>query len=425
MDMTKFVTALGPTDVDDGDIGRQQRGLAIAALANIRRDGFGFRVPSQSRDGSYFVSLEGQGQREPYCECPDWAKRRAPCKHVWAVKITVQRTEYVDGTTIETVQISRPWRLYNRAQESEGQLFEWLLRELCDTVPQPPQAMGRPRYPLPDMIYSMGLKVFSTYSARRAMSNIRRAAAEGRIAKAPSTSTPLRYFGRPEVTPVLEELIQVSSLPLCHIEREFAIDSTGFSSASYNRWHDHKHGGSKKKGVWTKLHAMVGVRTNIVTAAKADVAYSADAPRLPGFVDLTAQNFRLGAVSADMAYSTKRNLHAIVDAGGFPLIPFKARSTANQSDQLWAEMYHYFMANQDEFNRHYHKRSNVETTFFQIKSRFGDKVRSKTQTARINEVLLKTLCHNLTVLISAMYVIGVAPSFGGNEAGERSLALAW
>ena len=49
----------------------------------------------------------------------------------------------------------------------EGELFENLLRELCDTVPQPPQATGRPRLPLSDMIYGLGLKVYSTRSTRQ------------------------------------------------------------------------------------------------------------------------------------------------------------------------------------------------------------------------------------------------------------------
>jgi transposase len=56
---------------------------------------------------------------------------------------------------------------------------------------------------------------------------------------------------------------------------------------------------------------------------------------------------------------------------------------------------------------HYHKRSNVETTFFMVKAKFGDMLRSKTRTAQINEVLLKILCHNIVVLNSAANELGV------------------
>ena len=52
--------------------------------------------------------------------------------------------------------------------------------------------------------------------------------------------------------------------------------------------------------------------------------------------------------------------------------------------------------------QHYHLRSNFETTNFMIKSKFGDFVRSKDNTARINEVLLKVLYHDIVVLIREM-----------------------
>ena len=37
-------------------------------------------------------------------------------------------------------------------------------------------------------------------------------------------------------------------------------------------------------------------------------------------------------------------------------------------------MYHYFEFKNEEFLEHYHKRSNAETTFHMIKSKFGDSV---------------------------------------------------
>ena len=48
---------------------------------------------------------------------------------------------------------------------------------------------------------------------------------------------------------------------------------------------------------------------------------------------------------------------------------------------------------------HYHKRSNVESTFSAFKRKSGDSVMSKTDAAMVNEVLRKILCHNLTCLI--------------------------
>ena len=415
-------TALGPRDADDGDLGRQQRGLAIAALleSHIRPDPLGFKVTSQSGNGVYLVNFD----RGNYCSCPDFEKRGLACKHIYAALAFIQRGERTDnaGTEPVGVRITPPWQAYNTAQVHEGELFETLLRELCDTVPQPPQTNGRPRLPLSDMLYGMGLKVYSTLSTRRAMSGIRSAVSAGRMGKEPSFSTPIRYFQRPEVTPVLRQLIQLSALPLRDIEVDFAQDSSGFASTAYNRWFDHKWGTAKKMVKWTKLHIMVGVQTNIITVADATASQSADSPYLPEFVRTTAENFNIREVSADAAYSSRRNLHAVVDVGGTPYIDFKsvakARAKGNRPDELWAQMYHMFTLNAAEFKRHYHKRSNVETAFHMLKAKFGDKVRAKTDTAQVNEVLMKVLCHNICVLIQAMHVLGITPVFDSGDAQE-------
>ena len=41
------ITALGPNDPDDGDAGRQLRGMAIAAMTQIDKNRLGYKVPSQ------------------------------------------------------------------------------------------------------------------------------------------------------------------------------------------------------------------------------------------------------------------------------------------------------------------------------------------------------------------------------------------
>ena len=413
-----YTTRLEFGQPDDGDQGRQMRGLAIALLEkNIRADanGYGYKVPSQSGKGVYFVSLEHEG----YCSCPDFEERNRWCKHIYAVHALQQADGRLDDPEPEPVgvRVTTPRAPYNDAQVHEGEVFATLLRELCDTIPQPPKGRGRPRLPIGDMIFSMATKVYANRSTRRAMSDIRGAVAAGRMCKEPAFTTPITYFGRPELTPVLEELIQRSALPLKDVEVDFAQDSSGFASTAYHRWFDEKWGkGSQKAVKWTKLHIMCGVQSNIVTVAAATPTQSADAIYMPDFVRITAENFRIREVSGDAAYSTHKNIHAVADVGGTAYIPFRTGATAtpkgkSRPDPLWAQMYHLFTLNEAEFNRHYHKRSNVETCFHMMKAKFGDKVRAKTATAQVNEVLLKVLCHNLVVLIHAMYALGITPVF--------------
>jgi len=74
-------------------------------------------------------------------------------------------------------------------------------------------------------------------------------------------------------------------------------------------------------------------------------------------------------------------------------------------------MYHYFEFKNEELLEHYHKRSNAETTFHMIKSKFGDSVRNKMEVAQVNEVLLKVLCHNICMVIHEMFELGIEPDF--------------
>jgi transposase len=79
-------------------------------------------------------------------------------------------------------------------------------------------------------------------------------------------------------------------------------------------------------------------------------------------------------------------------------------------------MIEFYNDHRDEFLGHYHKRSNVEATFHMIKSKFGQRLRSKTLTAQINEALCKVLCHNLCVVIQSQHELGIETDFVMAEA---------
>ena len=85
-------------------------------------------------------------------------------------------------------------------------------------------------------------------------------------------------------------------------------------------------------------------------------------------------------------------------------------------------MFHFFQYKREEYLQHYHKRSNVESTFSMLKRKFGDSLRSKTDAALINETLCKVLCHNLVVLIHEMYELGIAPIFEAEIAAASEVA---
>ena len=421
MEIQRIPTALKATDPDDGDIGRQLRGLAIAATIAIRKNKLGYKVPSQSGSGSYVVNVDD----DPYCTCPDFEKRQQPCKHIYSVFCLIQREELSDGTIKETTQAvsvkyTQNWPAYDKAQMNEGDHFKTLLRELCDTVAEPEYTFGRPRLSLSDALYGIGIKVYSMKSGRRAMSDVRGAATQGLMKKAPAFATLAKYLQDPDVTPILQTLITLSSLPLSVLEKEyvevdFAQDSTGFASGSYNHWHSEKWGKDVKEKNWVKAHVTTGVRTNIVVQADVTANASGDAPFLPSHLATVAKHFKVNEYSGDKGYTSKANLVAIEKAGANPYIPFRDNAVPHlpmdEGDEVWNRLLAYFVFNHAEFNEHYHKRSNVEATIGAIKAKMGERLRCKTDTAMINETLVKILCYNITVLIHEMYTLGIDISF--------------
>jgi transposase len=93
-------------------------------------------------------------------------------------------------------------------------------------------------------------------------------------------------------------------------------------------------------------------------------------------------------------------------------LPFKINSQGEGS-AAWRRMWGLFMYKQPEFLAHYHRRSNVESTFGAVKAKFGASLRSKNFTAQVNEVLCKSLCFNLSMLVHAMFELNITPEFPG------------
>lgn len=153
-----------------------------------------------------------------------------------------------------------------------------------------------------------------------------------------------------------------------------------------------------------------GVKTNIITAVEIHDRNASDTKLLPAMIGAAAQNFRVSEVSADKGYATISNTNAIAGVGATPYIAFKSINNG-AGGGLWGQMYHYFMFRRDEFLQHYHKRSNIESTFSMIKRKFGDSLRSKTDVAMVNETLCKVICHNLVVLIHETHELGIDPVF--------------
>jgi transposase len=392
---------------------REQRGLEIAATKKLRRRGDLWLVPSQLGSGTYVVD-----PKAPDCTCPDFEERQLRCKHVFAVEYTLRRETTVNGQRVtQTLRMTyaQDWPAYNAAQVHEKDEIAKLLHNLCAAIDPPVQKRGRPRLPLSTAVFCATMKVYCSMSARRTMSDLRDLAAKGYLPAVPHFNSVLGALENPGLAPLLQMLITEAARPLRGLETDFATDSSGFGTKTDRRWFSEKYGKEKSVAVWIRGHALVGTKTNVVTAVEVTETAAHDSKFLEPLLYATLRaGFNVERLSADKAYSSREVLSLIHDAGALPLIPFKLNATGRTPGpglDVWEKMYHFFTYHRDEFLPLYHRRSNVESSFHMVKSKFGAAVRSKTTPAQLNEVLCKVLCHNLCCLVQAMYELGVEPEF--------------
>ena len=77
----------------------------------------------------------------------------------------------------------------------------------------------------------------------------------------------------------------------------------------------------------------------------------------------------------------------------------------------WGMMKRFYDNHREYFMDHYHKHSNAKTVFSMMKRKFGHYLYSKSEVGQINEILCKTLAHNICVLIQKYNEIDIKLDF--------------
>src|SRR3990167_742364 len=195
---------------------RKLKGVQIAQTSRIQQNDKGeWKVPSQSGNGYYVVISNGF---EAKCSCPDYETRHTKCKHVWAVELIVTKEIDQQGNITITKTVRKPypqdWKNYNLSQQVEKEQFMKLLADITSKISQPAYTFGRPTNTISDSIYSMVFKVYSTFSGRRFSTDLETAKKEGFVEKKIPYNSMFRYFKKKELTPILADMVTLTSLPL-------------------------------------------------------------------------------------------------------------------------------------------------------------------------------------------------------------------
>ena len=298
------------------------------------------------------------------------------------------------------------WPAYDKAKTNQDILFKSLLQELLFlAIEEDKPRRGRKAYSTRNRIFCMAVKVFYRSDLRKCQSMLKEFKRLNYIQKVPCFKSIDNFFNDERLSKILDDLIFITALPLASLETTGAIDSTGFALRRFEQWSTYKWGKhTGKERLWRKAHAILGCTTNIflgVTMTKKNVA---DCKMFEDVVGNKPKYFAMDNFVADKAYSSRAIVEFIHNLGLQPYIPFRSNTSGKaRGSMLWAQLFLKFLNEKEEYMRKYHKRSNVETGFHMLKTRFGDHLMTKTFTANTNEVKIKFLCHNICVLIQEIF----------------------
>ena len=319
-------------------------------------------------------------------------------------------TSYAPKPFGESRTYSQPsWSIYERACSQEKLMFFRILKDAVDylMIDYEYKGNGRPPVYLADIVKAICIRMYSNYSSWRAESELKIARAMGVIDEVPKRSTLNKYLQSPAVAKLLNKLYKVIAAPLAQIEVYFAADATGISNAYGNkRWREVRHTKEEMKAARTfnKLHIICGVKTNIICSAKVTAGTAHESPHFKQLLDDTAKIFSPKEVSADAGYLSKENAESIEAIGAVPYIMSKRNVNVPERGPVtaWGGMLRLWKHHKMFFAEHYHKRSNVESTFSMMKRKWGQFCRSKLLVSQENEILAKIVCHNSAVLSEAL-----------------------
>lgn len=299
---------------------------------------------------------------------------------------------------------TQKWNKYNLAKTNEKRLFYELLDELCKLIPEPKKRTGRPPIPTRDMVFMTALKLYNNFSSRKIWSDLKFAESSGYIKKAPHFNRLSDFLNSEGTYDLLQKLLTITAMPLKNLENHYSIDASGFGGYQNERWMNVKYQNRGSFSKFLKGHIVIGTKTNVICSCEVTSSSVADVRAAPLVLENLSKNFQPKEVSGDKAYSAHRILQIIEKMDAEPFIPFTIATNPNKkSPEVWTRLFKYFKENEEEFNKHYHKRSNVETTFFMVKSRLGEFLRSKRYTSQKNELMMKFICHNICCLIQEVY----------------------
>ncbi len=292
--------------------------------------------------------------------------------------------------------------------ESEKNDFLAVLNEFFDSLEEKrTNLIGRPQIYFKDMLKSLLIMAYHGFSYRRCRSDLEIARQFGIINAIPKRSTLCKYMNQEETKKQVIELIQQSALLFIPSESHLILDSTWFGLKMYSGGHNRKPFSShdKENAPLTKtrkLHIGILKNSRIIAYATTSKGTMHDSVLFKEIVSKVLDNgFSIHVLLADSGYLSKSNYTFAQEKGIENIfIDFRKNITGKRAkSQAWRDAFYLWKKDKEYWHEIYRYRVIIEGFFSLLKRKFMNWLRNRKAISRDNEMLLKVLAYNLTILV--------------------------
>lgn len=179
-------------------------------------------------------------------------------------------------------------------------------------------------------------------------------------------------------------------------DRTAAIDSTGLETRHASTHFQRRCSRSESTHAsWPKLTAVFHTESQLIVGAVASRGPSQDSLEFPAAMRQAAGNLRPRRVVADKGYDAEHHHVLCRRELGIrsTIIPLNPRNASGPPKGRYRRLMH------DRFPRHqYRQRTQAESGFSRHKRRLGSALTTRSEPHQFNELLIRTLTHNIMIL---------------------------
>jgi len=262
--------------------------------------------------------------------------------------------------------------------------------------------VGKPNIKLSDLFKSVLVMAYNGMSYRRTHSDFIELYNRKLISKILRRSTLNKYMCMAETRKLIERLIQVSSLVFIEHEDTLICDSTWLSHSQYGGGyvvvHDKKNAPLNK---CTKIHVSCLKNSKMIAFAKATKGTVHDCPVFKEMIMSVVRNgFNIRNLLADCGYASKDNYSFCNNLNiENTFIDFNSKAKLNERGRTaWDKRLKLFLKDNALWHERYRFRVVIEGLFASMKKKQTTYLRSRNEISRQNELLLKALVYNMTII---------------------------